>query len=414
MFNFINSKNSVYFLLLAVILAVLMLSLALNLIFPGWQPPLKGGNGHEFTLLADSFLNGRLDLNKNDELDCSFFKEKCYWSLGPFPALLMMPGVLLFKQIGLVFTQNYLQWLVIIAVFMACYFLAKKFGYDRRDSGWLALAFVAGSVFVGVALDARSWYFSQAISVLLALLALWEYFSKKRYWLIGCLMAALVATRLDMALAGCFFALDILLDKKISLKEKFARFVRLGLPVVAALSLLGWYNFARFGNIFETGYGFAAVGLPIQEFLRRQWGLFDPRFIPTNFFYYFMKMPEPVLLGGYLLKAPYLKVSPLGLSFFLISPIFCRIFYLPDIRKVTVYAWVTSLLILFSLLCYYNVGYFQFGPRYLLDLLPFWFIILLYSFKDFKLRPAHRCLIGLSIFFDLYLFLNLILVTPKL
>ena len=137
------------------------------------------------------------------------------------------------------------------------------------------------------------------------------------------------------------------------------------------------------------------MGEPIRD-IRDQHGVFSVKYFFKNFYYYFLKLPES-----------FFKVSPWGLSFFIVSPIFIKIFWGSIKEKIVKFSWVTSLIILFSTLIYFTSGWWQFGPRYVLDFLPFWFLLLLYSFKGSQLNNYHRLVIGLSSFTNFFLFLSL-------
>ncbi|MFA6322194.1 MAG: hypothetical protein WCX71_01805 [Candidatus Buchananbacteria bacterium] len=392
-----------------IIVFFFLITLAFNFWFVGfvYNPVLD--SGQEFRLLANAFLQGRLDINKFDLLDCAMQAGKCFWALGPGPAVLMLPAVGLFKLFGQNFYQGYINFLLVAGVFLLSYLLARRIRFNTDDSLWLALAFCFGSVFLGVAFDPRSWYYSHVVVVFFLFLALYEYFGRKRYWLVGSCLAMVAATRLNAGLGIIFFILNIFWNSSQSYKKKFINLAQLLWPVMVGAVLLGLYNYYRFGNILDTGYTRALVDKDFQRYWRDNFGLFNFKFILTNFYYYFLKLPEPILNQNYSLVAPYLKVSPMGLSFFLISPIFFRIFKTRWQNKEIIFASIASGLVLLTVLAYFNCGFWQFGPRYMLDLLPFWFLILLYSFKNFQLTSATKMVIGLSAFFNLYLYLNLLI-----
>ena len=133
----------------------------------------------------------------------------------------------------------------------------------------------------------------------------------------------------------------------------------------------------------------------------------NPYYVLTNFYYYFLKGLEPILKRDYLLVWPYFRVSPLGLSFFIVAPIFIKIFWVKLKDKIMIYGVITSVIILAVLLAYYNDGSWQFGPRYMLDFLPFLFLLLLSAFKNNKLASRHYWLITFSALTNFLLFLIL-------
>lgn len=403
-------QNFPYLIIGELIFLFLAFSFGFNFLLNSWTAPNLKIDGQEFSNLAESILEGRLDLGKYPDfkMDCSIVGEKCFWALGPFPAVVLLPFVFLFKIIGLSFYQGYLNFFLTLAVFILAWAVARKFHYSFRDSLWLAFAFCFASVYLGIALHSASWYFAQAITVVLLILSIYEYLNKKRYWLVGLYFAFIFATRFSAGFGILFFVLSIFSDKKLDFKSKIQQLLVMFLPIVISGVLLLYYNFVRFGNPFDNGYGRASVGVEFLQKIRERYGLFNPQYFFTNLYYYFIKTPEPLLWENYLLVPPYLAASPLGLSFFIVSPIFIKMFWADLNDQMVKFCWLTSLIILFILLIYYNSGFWQFGPRYILDLLPFWFLILLQGFKDFKLNFSHWLIITLSAFFNFFLFLTLL------
>jgi len=356
-------------------------------------------HGHEFSLLADSFLEGKLYISKSDQLDCTMVGGKCYWPLGPFPALILLPFVFIFNFFNLPFYQGYLIFLIAIIIFFLVYKLAQKFYYSAVDSLWLAFAFCFASVYLGIAFEFEPYYLAHAVSVLFLFLAFFEYFNQKRYFLIGLYFAFIFATRFSAGLGILFFILLIFFAKDLSFKDKIKQFFFLGSPVFISGLLLLYYNFIRFGNPFDNGYVVALGGNIV---LRSRYGLFNLYYFVSNFYYYFLKMPEVIFN-----KVPFIKASPSGLSFFIVSPIFIKIFWANFKNKLVIFSWLSSLVVLFLILTYYHSGGWQFGPRYILDLLPFWFLLLLMSFKDHLLKIRHQLIIGFSALVNFFLFSSL-------
>ncbi len=403
-------KKDIYYLLaLELIFAFVILAGYFNFYLPLAEYADLNAGGNEFTLLADSFLGGRLDLAKYpaSDLDCSVYGDKCYWALGPLPGMVLVLPVLLFKLVGLVFYQGYLNFFLLLAALYLCWRLARRQGYSETDSLWLAAAFCFASVAVNGFFNSLSWYFSHSFVLVLMLLAILEYFGRQRYWLIGTCFGLIFATRLTAGLAVSFFLFEIFFNSRISAREKIKNFFAVLLPVGLSLLLLAAYNFARFGNWLDTGYGVALVGSDYSRWLRQTYGLFNLHYFSNNFYYYFLKMPEAAVNQYYFLVSPYIKVTPIGLSFFAVSPLFISIFRADLKDKIVRYCYLATLPILAILLCYYNTGSYQFGPRYLLDLLPFWFLLLLFSFPKRQLAPKFYLLITISALANFLLYLIL-------
>jgi hypothetical protein len=372
----------------------------------------------QFSYQAESFLHGKLFLMEKPGTwyDSVFYKGHFYWPLGFFPSLLLIPFSFLFvKFADLFFYQGYLQIFLSLAIFYLCYLLAKKIRYKTEDAVLLAFAFCFASVYHLAAFIPWSWYFANTVTVLFLFLTILEYYNKRRYWLIGTFMSFALMTRFTASIGVIFFYLGILTEND-TIKKKLINSVNLTVPIVLGGIILLTLNRLRFDSFFNNGYMLVNNVLmsESERYELLNYGLFQIRNIPTNLYYYFIKGLEPVLvnfksLAGntYVLKFPYVKVSYPGTSFFVISPIFLYIFKTAYKIKEVKNAIIASLCVLFVLLTYFWPGWRQTGPRYMLDFLPFVYLILLYSFKGNELSRLAKSVIVISSVFNLYLLLTI-------
>ena len=183
-------------------------------------------------------------------------------------------------------------------------------------------------------------------------------------------------------------------------------------PMVIVKVVLAGYNQVRFGSFEETGYTMTG-NLTQQKYELKTYGLFKLENIPTNFYYYFINTVEPVrqemktAFGRtHVLRYPYVKVKNPGVSFFVLSPVFALIFLADRRKKVVRYGWLVMSCIMFALMTYYWHGWVQVGARYMLDLMPFAYILLLYVFGERKLTRGVKLLIVLSSVWDLALYMT--------
>ena len=366
---------------------------------------------NHFSELASSFLRGELHFRDDYvDVDQLSFNSKKYWVLGPFPSVLLTPFVYAFSLLGLTFYQGYLNFFLIILVFYLCFRLALILKYSKEDSLFFAFAFIFSSVYQVAALTPFSWYFAQAISVLALLFAMFEFFTKRRYLIIGIAMSILLATRTIAFLSVVFFVLTILIGKAQG-KVKCRQILYIFGPVLVSLVLLFLYNYARFGDPMFNGYLKYAESLGFGFDGGFAGGLFNIKNIPGNFYNYFVsglgvyKYKYDITLGGFKLTPFFLKVSPPGTSFFVVSPVFLYVFRSKLKSAIEKRLFITIFIMLFALLSFYWSGWLQLGPRYTLDFLPLLFILFLYSFKERKLSGFAKILIlGSSVFnFGLYL-----------
>src|SRR5262249_27362779 len=270
----------------------------------------------QYTLLAESFLAGRLDLaeplDPTDEP--ARHGGRSYLPLGPAPALVLVPFVALARAGGVFFLQGYLNLPLVVAVLALAAALARRAGWAPPEAFVLGFALVFASCFVGVAAIPISNYFAHALVVALVLGALLEQLGRRRGWVVGCLLAVAFASRLSAGIGALFFALDAALDASQPSRRRVAYLVGLAAPLAAAALLLLVYDAVRFGDPFETGYAFQAVLDPEQE-RARSLGLAHWRHVPGNLYYLLLALPQPVFAEGTrsVMQPPFLPPAYSGL-----------------------------------------------------------------------------------------------------
>ena len=336
----------------------------------------------QFSYLAESFLQGKtyfLTVLAHGH-DTVLFQGRYYWPLGPFPAVLLSPFVLLFRFIHLFFFQSYLQIFLVFGVFYSIFIIAKRIGYSSDDAGFLACAFCFASAFLGVAAHSESWYFAQVVAVFLLVLTLLEFVGKKRLWLIGILMALTVVTRVTAGLNILFFVMAVASEDS-KLREKMRAIFTLSFPVLLALFALTLYNDARFGNWLEQGYSMQILhGAAARA---RSYGVVSLTHVPGNVFYFLFSGPLPVTYDNVsrVLKFPYLRANPWGMSLLITSPYFLYLFSVKYKDLQSKLLLISIAVVAGCIFTYYGIGNVQFGYRYSLDFLPFLFFLLIRNYR---------------------------------
>lgn len=382
----------------------------------------------QYTDLADSFLHGKLYF-RDDALraDAVYHDGHYYWALGVFPAILLLPFVAISKLFGLFFFQEFLYVPLLALSLYLIYKLAKKFGASKKASHWWTFAFLAGTSLLGIATSAMSWFFASLVGLVLLLLALNEFFGRKRWWLLGVLTAVLFLTRPTAAVAlGIFLALHIFFEKKKSKDYKifsiknWKKLLRIALPVLVSVGIFGAYNFARFGSVFETGYAdqiYANHQNDLTKFdeRARKQGTFSPVHMPGQLYNIFLSAPTPVYQNNLppILEFPYLKSNTTGMSLLLISPWLLWLFTVKKKRwtRTAVFLVASGIFCLLLNACFFGLGYSFFGLRYSLDFLPFFMcaIFMLYFKEHKELTVGMKTLITVSALFNLYLLFSLLI-----
>lgn len=378
--------------------------------------------GQEYVLLAKSFLQGKTYLPGNYfKIDTAYYNGHFFWPLGPFPAILIIPFIRIFDLLNLGFRLGYIHFFLSLGIFYLCFKIASYYKYSVNDSFSLAYAFCFASVYQAIALFPISQYLTHSLTVFLLLLTLYGHILKKiNPWSLGTIFALILATRLVAFFTIIFFILSYSIQR-----VNFGRIVsstfKLSLPIFISLVFLGLYNLARFGNPFETGYGIANAWNMTSEQRAdlMKYGLFSIKYVPTNFYYYFVKTVDPILMElnsnlkyPLLLAAPFIKVGYPGVGFFITSPIFLYAFKTKLRGKNLKLILMTIGVVTFIYLTHYSPGWGQVGPRYLLDILPFAYLLLLNSFNRNGLTTFQKSLVYLSSLFNFYLFLTYVLLFP--
>ncbi len=365
----------------------------------------KGFEPEQFIYLAKNFSKGNLSIDDMPLIypDYVVLNGHTYLPLGPLPAILLIPFSLLLDfglQAG---------WISILFTILNIFLLYRLLSFATEDSEtlkWMLLLFFGGTVYYSVSIIAISWYFSHVIAttfLLLSLISVW----KKNLLMSGFFLGLAAACRFSIlfALPGFIFAIwgnfftqrteSIFTPDKTQSTFKFIE--GLFLPLL----FLFLYNFARFGNIFETGYKIAVVGSQELEIARR-YGLFSIIHIPRNLFFLLFQGPLPYpSLNSPVFTFPFLQPSPLGMGIFFTSPALFFAFK-ASIKNLWVQTlWIGVGAILIPLLSYYGTGWIQFGFRYSLDFMPFLILLTTLGVRS-VVNNKVRLMIILSVIINLW------------
>jgi hypothetical protein len=244
-----------------------------------------------------------------------------------------------------------------------------------------------------------------------ALLWLFIYVSlKKIQWYYAALLIwGLYLTRIPAGIGASVWILSLLIWSKLSASRRTQYILLLLLPIVISVISTGLYNYLRFGDVLEMGYG---KQLTYEEPLKqaKSYGLFNIIHVPGNVYYSLLATPLPVLRDGVsrVLAFPYIKENPWGMSI-LITSLYLfylfRVFKYTDNNRGYMLAFIGGLIPIYT---YYGIGYLQYGYRYMLDVFPWLFLVLMFSvWEKFKVVPTTlKALIILSAAVNMYLLLT--------
>jgi len=325
-----------------------------------------------------SLFEGKLNLNYIKHLqqycDFSIYNEGVYSPFGIGFYATLMPFWLLLPKITF---QGLTAIFFLLVSFIALYKIAIKMGLPENKSLWLLFFLASGtSIFpLVIASNSIPSFTIQIIGFAYLTLAILEYFYQKRFWLIGLLLMLAFLTRPPLILGSVFFILKIITEK-YSLKQKIKNLSILFIPLSLGVIIFAYYNFARFGTIFETGYQY-------QNVLIKNYGTNPVLLSFKNIFknlYYFLLAP-PTLIKGF----PFFKPNGMGTGLLFISPVlFLTLFTLKKFKNVWI-SWTTVLVMSIIPLMWIDPGQWQIGYRFAVDFFPFLFLILFYFIRQNKL-----------------------------
>lgn len=342
-----------------------------------------------FNPLAKSFLAGRLDIsNPIENHDLSLFNGQWYPYWGPFPALLLIPFQLVMgRYIPVDYLAIVFGSLGVVLMYLTIQRLSQEYFSGRISTRLILLLtvfFAFGTSQVYVSTRSGVWFVSQVVSLVPTLAAFYILIKKKLttrdYFLAGFFIATNFINRFSLIFLSVLLGLRLLDDWK--LRKVFAATI----PMVIFFLIFCWYNFARFGNIFDTGYLYHNNGLDPVKYL--PYGLMSWQYIPRNLWLIFLELPKLTLSN----LRPSLQFNLEGISIFAVSPVYlAALLTLGKLKRFTAYLWITFAFLLFPLLLLFSPGLVQFGIRYSLD-----FSMILIALAIFGLEGKGNALVVLA------------------
>jgi hypothetical protein len=317
--------------------------------------------------------------------DFSRFEDKWYVPFPSFPALLLVPLVLVAGSAENVADGRFFLFLAGIApavLFLALEKLARRGRSERseRENATLALLFAFGSVYFFSAVQGTVWYAAHVVAAGLAAFYLLFALDAERPLLAGAMLALGFATRTPLLFAVPLFLFELVrvclpdgaalapraalraLDRPRFVKA-FALFV---LPIALVFALTLVLNAARFGDPFEVGYRYLEVAWRARI---EKWGLFSYHYLGRN-------------LGVVLTSLPWVgdadvpfRVSAHGLALWVTTPMYLWLLWPKRTLAPHLALATTAIAVALPSLFYQNSGWVQFGYRFSNDYAVFLFAL---------------------------------------
>ena len=318
-----------------------------------------------YALQACAWLNGRLDLGKDYPwLELAIYEGKYYVSFPPFPSLVLLPFA------AVLGTNTPDHWIslgfsIIGIIYAIRLYRAITGTYEMAERYVLFLFLGNGYLFIALQ-GGWVWYMAQTMCFTFSLMSLF-YAANKH---IGRAFAFLACAFGCRPMVVAYIPLILMLGTE---KASVKTWMRKGYRLIPACMIIGFYlmlNAARFDNPFEFGH----THLP--EFVRSTEGQFSLNYATKNFNQLF-RLPQTGGEHGMLIYDTYDCMA-----FWLIDPIIVSfmvtwLYALTRKRKACglnlIIVPATICVHLMIVCCHKTMGGYQFGNRYIVDMLPYVF-----------------------------------------
>lgn len=356
-----------------------------------------GTSGYStYTLQALAWRKGQVSLGRDYPwLELAVYQGDWYVSFPPVPSVTLF---LLSFFCGAKTPDHLLVKLYVLIGCLAVYRMLRRARYDKTAAAGFALLCSFAGCLLSLTIEGAVWYQAQTLAFCLTCLALALMFARRPTPALLCYALA-VGCRPFNALYGLvLFALygAQCAQERLPLKKALLRLlpgVALGLLVACAY---GWYNYIRFGNIFEFGHNY------LPEFSTQGGVQFSLKHVGKNIQTFVLGWPFGKTAKGW-------ELSRFGFSFLLANPVFILLiaWLVADLVRRR-FTWVKGALIfcfalhLFLLLMHRTFGGFQFGARYTCDLLPYAALYLALDGHARRMRAIECCVLLFSLAFAVY------------
>ncbi|MEK7536552.1 MAG: hypothetical protein AAB559_02090, partial [Patescibacteria group bacterium] len=318
-----------------------------------------------YLYLTKSIIQGRVDIPNLPSFyhDKLIFDDKTYIPFPPGASFLLIPFVFLNENI----TQQQVSIFIGAIDIVLIYLLLLNFT-TKKNSIILSIFFGFGTSFFWSAIVGTTWFFAHVAAIFFLTISLLFHFKQKYFWS-GIFFAFSALTRIPLILSGVFY-----LSRLFKQKKKFISFL-VGAFIFVPIFL--FYNFLRFGDIFETGYEiiykqYKSSG--IKYSVGENFGYFNYKNIPLHLYTFFVMPPIFDPLRG-------LKPSPFGMGILFTSPLLF-IALKPKFKKgIELEAIITAVICAIPSFFHYAQGWVQFGYRFVLDFIVFLMIVLALRFR---------------------------------
>src|SRR5258708_955081 len=319
-----NSKKTFLFTFISVVALILTYSWCIS--FGRWTSWPTPASYYYYDQLATAFQHGQLSLEKKPDpallalpnpydpdaragldypTDVSLYHGKYYLYFGPGPALLLMIVKCLFSG-GITDQVPVFAFVCGAGIFQSLLIIKIRGRFFRDVPIWMTAPAILFSGLVApwtwILTQARVYEAASAGGQFFFLGGFYfaitavnhESVSVRRLLVAGAAWALALGSRITQILPVGFAIgmIVYLVFRTYHQKKAFSNLIypltALGLPLAMGLAALGWYNWARFNSIFETGFSYQLAGPYIQKYKNI---LFSPAYILPDLYNYMLMPP---------------------------------------------------------------------------------------------------------------------------
>ena len=260
---------------------ILITSVLLYLFLMCWLTgygPLKQNVYNSYSLQADSWRQGRLDLGQDyPYLELAVYNGKYYVSFPPFPSYILFPLTFIF---GSNTPDALLMWFISLLSAGYLYRLALQFRLSEPLSALTTLTVILGSNATFNMLNPGAWFFAQNLCFLLAVMTIYYASNGKGGWALFFWACSVGCRPMQIFFLPVVLLILYIGEKKkspeLSGKKIVSNKIYWGIPAGCVALTYMVLNYLRFGSIIEFGHNY------LPEFIRAEHGQFSVKYMSEN------------------------------------------------------------------------------------------------------------------------------------
>ncbi|MGI5848469.1 MAG: hypothetical protein ACOX8Q_00125 [Christensenellales bacterium] len=344
-----------------------------------------------YTRQAEAWWRGSASLPENISwLELAEYRGGYYVSFPPFPSAVQF---LFYPIFGIKTPDNLINTLFALGAFVLIYRFLMRRGYSGFAASVFALLLTLGTNLFYLSVTGWVWFSAQTQGFFLSVLSVYLIYSQKKtawYFSFLCLGLAVACRPFQIIYAPLLFYVLFENTEGKGFLHAFGC-LKYVLPMIFAGICIGAYNYIRFGYVLEFGHNY------LPEFENTQ--QFSISYIPGNFIE--------------ILKLPGIKNGSIvwptfnGTLFFLVNPVYVMLgisFIKNQFGKKQFIYMLCVIAHFLATLSHKTMGGWQFGSRYLVDMIPFMLVIFAQD-KSYKtghsikmmVLPAALCAFGIAV-----------------